>query len=81
MIGIRVVAWERKMVHRLVDMARREEFQCIVAIILPEKAAMLALARRLHFTIRRDADPQSPTATLELRSSCLLSIDSLSTCA
>ena len=55
-----------EMVRRLIEVARREGLRRIVALILSENAAMLALARRFHFAIARGEDPLSLTATLEL---------------
>jgi acetyltransferase len=55
-----------EMVLRLIDVARREGLRRIIALILSENAAMLALARHLHFVIVPAEDPLSCTATLEL---------------
>ena len=55
-----------EMVRRLIDVARHEGFRRIIALILSENAAMLALAKRLHFAIVRGEDPLSLTATLDL---------------
>jgi acetyltransferase len=55
-----------EMVRRLIEVARREGLRRIVALILSENAAMLALARHFHFAIVRDEDPLSLTATLDL---------------
>jgi acetyltransferase len=55
-----------EIVRRLIDVARREGIQRIIAVILSQNAAMLALARRLQFAITRGEDPLSFTATLDL---------------
>jgi acetyltransferase len=55
-----------EMVRRLIEVARREGLRRIVAFILHENAAMLALARRFHFAIAPGQDPLSYAATLEL---------------
>jgi acetyltransferase len=55
-----------EIVRRLIDVARREGLRRIIAVILSQNAAMLALARRLQFAITRRADPLSFTATLDL---------------
>jgi acetyltransferase len=55
-----------EMVRRLIDAARREGLRRIIALILSENAAMLALARHLHFVIAPGEDSLSCTATLEL---------------
>jgi acetyltransferase len=55
-----------EMVRRLIDVARHEGFRRIIALILSENAAMLALAKRLHFAIVRGEDPLSLKATLDL---------------
>jgi acetyltransferase len=55
-----------EMVRRLIDVARHEGLRRIIALILSENTAMLALARRLHFAIVRGEDPLSLTATLDL---------------
>src|ERR1700674_2088447 len=55
-----------EMVRRLIDVARHEGLRRVIALILSENAAMLALARRLHFAIVRGEDPLSLTATLDL---------------
>ncbi len=52
--------------RRLIEIARREGFRRIAAIMLSENVAMLALVRHLHFAIARGEDPQSFTATLDL---------------
>jgi len=56
-----------EIVHRLIEVARREGVRRIVAVILAENTAMLALAKRFHFAIARDEDPLSLTATLDLQ--------------
>jgi acetyltransferase len=55
-----------EMVRRLIDVARHEGLRRIIALILSENAAMLAVARRLHFSIVRGEDPLALTATLDL---------------
>ena len=56
-----------ELLRRLIEVAREEKFQRVVAHILAENHAMLALARRFHFEVRRDEDdPVSRTAVLDL---------------
>jgi acetyltransferase len=55
-----------EIVRQLIEVARHEGIRHIIAIILSENAAMLALAKRFHFAIARGEDPQSLTATLDL---------------
>jgi acetyltransferase len=55
-----------EMVGRLVGVGRREGLRRIVAVILAENAAMLALAKRFHFAIVPGEDPLSRQATLDL---------------
>ncbi len=55
-----------ELVRRLVEVARREKIQHVIARILSENQAMLKLARRFHFNIDRDEDPASLVATLDL---------------
>jgi acetyltransferase len=57
-----------ELVRRLVEVARREGIRRISALTLSENAAMLALARRLHFAIVRGKDSRTLTATLDLDS-------------
>lgn len=56
----------RELVARLIDIARAEKVPAIIAHILAENAAMLALARRFHFTSVLGDDPASQTAILQL---------------
>jgi acetyltransferase len=56
----------RELVARLIQIARAEKIHTIVAHILPENVAMLALARRFHFTSAPSTDPGSHTAILHL---------------
>jgi acetyltransferase len=56
----------RELVARLIQIARAEKIHTIVAHILPENVAMLALARRFHFTSVPTNDPGSHTAILHL---------------
>ncbi len=55
-----------EIVRRLIVVARREGLRRIIAVILSQNAAMLALARGLQFAIARSGDPLSLTATLDL---------------
>ena len=55
-----------EIVRLLINVARREGLRRIIAVILSRNAAMLALAKRLQFSITRGEDPLSFTATLEL---------------
>lgn len=56
----------RELVSRLVEIARAEKIHSIVAHILTENVAMLALACRFHFTTAPTTDPGSHTAILHL---------------
>jgi acetyltransferase len=52
---------------RLIDIARQEKLQRVIAHILSENQAMLKLARHFHFTLHRDEeDPTAFLATLPL---------------
>jgi acetyltransferase len=55
-----------ELVRRLIEVARDEKLQRIIAIILPENYGMMALARHFHFTIRNSADPTVVVAVLDL---------------
>ena len=57
-----------ELVHRLIEIARKEGIRCIKAEILSENAPMVALAKHFHFNCVRSEDPQSLTATLNLDS-------------
>jgi acetyltransferase len=57
----------REIVGRLIEVARREGFQRIVAIILAQNTGMLELARHFHFTIAPCDDPMSLVGTLQLK--------------
>jgi acetyltransferase len=56
----------RELVARLIDIARTEKIQTIVAHILTQNTPMLALARRFHFTPTPGRDPNSQTTILHL---------------
>jgi acetyltransferase len=56
----------RELVARLIQIARAEKIHTIVAHILPENVAMLALARRFHFTSTPSTDRATHTAILHL---------------
>ncbi len=56
----------RELVARLIQIARAEKIHTIVAHILPENVAMLALARRFGFSSTPGPDPNSHTAILHL---------------
>jgi len=55
-----------ELVRRLIEVARDEKLERIVAVILPENYGMMALARHFHFTIRGSADPKVIVAVLDL---------------
>ena len=55
-----------ELVKRLIEVGRQEKLDRIIAHILAENAAMLALARHFHFKITREEDPLSMTAVLTL---------------
>ena len=50
----------------MIEVARNEKVQRIIAHILSENAAMLALARRFHFAIAREEDSVALVAILNL---------------
>jgi acetyltransferase len=54
------------LVRRLIQVARDEKLQEIVANILPENLGMRALADRFNFTIRKSNDPEMVVAVLTL---------------
>lgn len=56
-----------ELLGRLIDVARKENVQSVIAHILAENQAMLGLARHFHFTVNRDEDPTALLATLDLR--------------
>ncbi len=72
-LGVVVVdKWQRaglgtELTRRLLQVAHAERMHRVVARILSENAAMVALARRFHFVCVPDDDPISLTATLDLR--------------
>ena len=51
---------------RLIEVARDEKLERIVAVILPENYGMMALARRYQFTIRPNPDASVIVAVLNL---------------
>lgn len=51
---------------RLIDVARRENINRVVATILSENQAMLKLARRFQFALRSSDDASALTGTLDL---------------
>ena len=55
-----------ELVRRLIEVARDEKLERIVAVILPENYGMMALAKHFHFTIRGSADPSVIIAVLDL---------------
>lgn len=57
-----------QLLTRLVDAGRQEKLERIVAHILPDNAEMLRLCRKLHFTLRRDAEAPEVCAELILKS-------------
>jgi acetyltransferase len=55
-----------ELVGRLIEVARDENLERIVAVILPENYGMMALARRFQFTVRPNPDPSVVIAVLNL---------------
>jgi acetyltransferase len=55
-----------ELVRRLIDVARDEKFESIVAHILPDNAGMRGLANRFGFVVQASADPEEITAVLRL---------------
>ncbi|MBZ5696047.1 MAG: bifunctional acetate--CoA ligase family protein/GNAT family N-acetyltransferase [Acidobacteriia bacterium] len=55
-----------ELVRRLIDVARDEKFESIVAHILPDNAGMRGLANRFGFVVQTSADPEEITAVLRL---------------
>ena len=56
----------KEMLRQLIEVARREGLRRIVAFILSQNTAMLALVKCFHFAIMPGEDPMSYTATLDL---------------
>ena len=54
------------LVRRLIEVARDEKLERIVAMILPENYGMMALARSFQFTVRPNSDPSVVIAVLDL---------------
>ena len=57
----------RELVGRLIEVARREGFLRIVAIMLAQNVGMLELAKHFHFSIAPGEDPIALVGTLELK--------------
>ncbi len=55
-----------ELVRRLIEVARDEKLERIVAVILPENYGMMALARRFQFSVRPNPDPSVVIAVLNL---------------
>jgi acetyltransferase len=55
-----------ELVRRLIEVARDEKLERLVAVILPENCGMMALARHFRFTVRESADPTVIVAVLGL---------------
>jgi acetyltransferase len=55
-----------ELVRRLIEVAREEKLERIVAVILPENYGMMALARHFRFTVRPNRDPTVIVAALDL---------------
>jgi acetyltransferase len=58
-----------ELVRRLIEVARDEKLERIIAVVLPENYGMMALARSFHFTIRNSADSRVIVAVLSLAES------------
>ena len=54
------------MLGRLIEIARQEKVDRVIAHILAENQAMLKLAKHFHFTLTRDEDPTAFLAFLPL---------------
>ena len=57
-----------EILSRLIDVARHENISRVVATILSENQAMLALARRFHFVLNQGEDPAILSGILNLDS-------------
>jgi acetyltransferase len=57
-----------ELVRRLIEVARDEKLEQLVAVILPENYGMMALARHFRFTVRESTDPTVIVAVLGLSS-------------
>jgi acetyltransferase len=55
-----------ELVRRLIEVAREEKLERIIAVILPENYGMMALARRFQFAVRPNPDPSVVIAVLNL---------------
>jgi acetyltransferase len=55
-----------KLLGRLIEVARGEKYDRIIALILPENNAMCALAAHFHFQVERTSDPSMVVAVLTL---------------
>ncbi len=55
-----------ELLRRLIEIARNEQFQSIIAHILPDNAGMRGLAKRFGFMVEESADPAEITAILRL---------------
>jgi acetyltransferase len=55
-----------ELVRRLIQVARDEKLERIIAMILPENYGMTALAKHFQFTIRKSPDPTVIVAVLDL---------------
>jgi acetyltransferase len=57
-----------ELVRRLIEVARDEKLEQLVAVILPENYGMMALARHFRFAVRESTDPTVIVAMLGLSS-------------
>lgn len=55
-----------ELVRRLIEIARNEKFECIVAVTMPENIAMRSLAERFGFVTEPTDDPSQIEAVLTL---------------
>ena len=55
-----------ELLARLIEVARKEKVQRVIAHILSENQAMLRLARHFHFTLSQDEDPTALLGILNL---------------
>ena len=56
-----------ELLRQLINVARQENIERLIAYTRPENTAMLALIRRFQFSIAENEDPRSITAVLDLR--------------
>jgi acetyltransferase len=55
-----------ELVRRLIQVARDEKIERLIAVILPENCGMMALAKSFQFRVRESADPSVLVAVLDV---------------